>query len=260
MKSAALFVSLVWSAAFASGAHLRGVRRAQGVVAPGALGRAANTALPGGAGGAPAAGAVGDDFGDNWFNESEPVGTGAGNAAIGTGMNAQQPATAGMNTGGQPGVAGPAGAANDGFAGDWFADDNDGLNDQALFGNVLGNTGPTTPTTPGGGGANLSGAAGGVNRGANLSGAVGTGGTGVGTAAAPIGTGMVAQDQSDPTGFAGMMGDGTDVGSPEVNVDVDPTTGKPKITGKAIDITPLCCMLKQNSAVNDARCPVAGVE
>jgi hypothetical protein len=185
-----------------------------GVVAPGALGRAANTALPGGAGAVPAMNAAGavnpavgsgvagaggadDDFaGDNWFDEGEGGGGIPSNAAIGTGTGTgtgtgiQQPVSAGMNAA-QPGVAGATGAANDGFNGDWFAentadDDNDGLNDQALFGNVLGNTGPTTPTTP------VS-----MNRGANLSGAVGTGGTGtggtgVGTATAPVGSGMAA--------------------------------------------------------------------
>jgi hypothetical protein len=188
-----------------------------GVVAPGALGRAANPAL-GGAGTVPAMNAAGainppavgaagaggadDDFaGDNWFEGEGGEEGNASTAAIGTGtgtMNAQQPVSAGMNAA-QPGVAGATGAANDGFNGDWFAenaadDDNDGLNDQALFANVLGNTGPTTPTSPGSmnRGANLSGAAGGMNRGANLTGAVGTGGTGVGTAAAPVGTGMVA--------------------------------------------------------------------
>jgi hypothetical protein len=39
---------------------------------------------------------------------------------------------------------------------------------------------------------------------------------------------IAAQDQSDLTGFG-------DVGSPEVNVDVDPTTGKPKITGPLVN-------------------------
>jgi hypothetical protein len=188
-----------------------------GVIAPGALG-AANTAT-GGAGAVPAmnaagampavnnavgaAGADAEDFGgDNWFNEAEPVGTGGG-GAIGTGTlgNVQQPVGTGMNAvgiGGGQGVAGAGGAANDGFGGDWFAenaaDDNkDGLNDQALFGSVLDNTGANLSGAAGG----TAGAAGGVNRGANPGGAAGTGivgtdGTGVGAPAAPGGTGIVA--------------------------------------------------------------------
>jgi hypothetical protein len=45
---------------------------------------------------------------------------------------------------------------------------------------------------------------------------------------------IAAQDQSDPTGFTGTDG-GFDIGSPDVNVDVDPTTGKPKITGPMVN-------------------------
>jgi hypothetical protein len=44
-----------------------------------------------------------------------------------------------------------------------------------------------------------------------------------------------AQDQADPTGFGslglgGAGGSGGDISSPDVNVDVDPTTGQPKVS------------------------------